>query len=157
MKRKRQSKKSTLNILTRIRKYFPQVEVVEDSSQSIEVHVTENDGQRASKKSPSDCALARACIREKQVDGAIIGISRSYLVKGKRAVRFMTPVSVGREITSFDRDSGFEPGTYRLSKVAATQQLGAKSQSYCGPKTGPPKPPPLMVHRTENIRVVTSR
>lgn len=144
------------NVLTRIRKLFPKVKSVHDSNKSINIEVTAADSHDGKKKNPESCALARACIREKIADHAIIGIGMSYLIKNNVATRYKTSVAVGREITSFDRHHDFQAGrNYRLSKISRAQRLGEKVQ---GDKPHGPrltkKPGALAVHRTENIRVV---
>lgn len=146
------------NALSRIRKYFPLVKSVDDANESINITVTPEDSQKGRRKHPESCALARACVREKIADHAIIGIGFSYLIKGDHATRYKTSVGVGREITSFDRHQEFAAGKdYRLSKVGGTSRLGQRAQTdKTGPKTGPPKPKPLAVHRTANIRVLSA-
>src|SRR4051812_17932241 len=98
------------NALNKIRKLFPQVKHVEDADESIVITVTKKDNSSARKKEPTDCALARACIREKIADAAIIGLSYSWLIKGTKAIRYATSVTVSREITSFDRHHDFMAG-----------------------------------------------
>lgn len=121
--------KSSKQVLTRVRQYFPQVNKVVDARVSKAVSVTKEDNKTGRKKDPGNCALARACTRQ-GADGAIINISFSYLIKGDVATRYKTSVVVGREITSFDRHQDFATGKdYLLSKVGPTQRLGFKQQS----------------------------
>jgi len=143
------------NALTRVRKYFPHVEEVFDAKKAVVISVSEMDSRKATKKDPGNCALARACIRQHIVDGAIIGIGNSYLIKGKKAFRYKTSASVGREITSFDRHHDFAAGTnYLLSKISKCQRLGQKPWTQkTGPRIGK-KPGPRAVHRTANIRAL---
>src|SRR5437764_848305 len=114
-----------MSVLTKIQKQFPAVLKVIDSDESISISVTEKDTSSARKKDPSSCAMAKACCRQEKLDGAIIGLSYSYLIKGALAVRFRTPNTVQREITSFDRHHDFATGAnYRLSRVCDSQKLG---------------------------------
>jgi CheY-specific phosphatase CheX len=87
-----------------VKKFFPEVTDVEDAEKSQVIEVT--------------CAMAVACKRKYNLDGVIISVKTAYLIKGKKAKRFSLPESVSREIVSFDRDSGFAAGQYRLSKIA---------------------------------------
>src|SRR6266550_1073246 len=113
---------SALNV---IKKTFPQVEKVIDATKSIKINVTSADSASGRKKDSANCALAKACVREKIADAAIIGIGFSYLIKGKIATRYKTSNSVSREITSFDRHQDFAEGNdYTLSKVGPSARLG---------------------------------
>lgn len=145
------------NAVTRVRKYFPQVNKVVDATKSLLVTVKKQDTKSARRKDPKNCALAKACLRDKKVDGAIINIGFSYLIKGDIATRYKTSVGVGREITSFDRHADFASGiNYRLSKVAPGCRLG-RSRTLKSLKSGPrltKKLGPIVhTHRTSRIRV----
>lgn len=111
--------------LVRVRKYFPRVNRVTDARKRIEIHVTPKDGDMrgAKVKSPTQCAMARACVRL-GADGAVIGLGTSYIVNGPKATRYRTPPTVAREIASFDRRSGFVPGTYTLTPPSASERMG---------------------------------
>jgi len=146
-----------MSALATIQKTFPQVKKVIDARRSIRVSVTENDCSAARKKDPNSCALARACIREKLGDAAIIGISTCYLIKGDRAIRFKTSETIAREITSFDRHHDFAAGNdYTLSKIAPRARLGTALRVGTGkPRAhGAPK---MRHHQTINIRKLRQR
>lgn len=151
--------KASKAILTRLRRYFPQINNVMDASESVEVEVIKEDVLKGAMKRPQSCALARACVRSKDVDGAIINIGNSYLIKGDTAVRFNTSEAVGREITSFDRHGDFAVGkSYVLGRIAPKQRLGrykAGQKSKGGPRltTKPPENAIHKRHRTVRIRV----
>ncbi len=139
--------------LARVHKYFPNIEKIVDATESIQVEVTKKDLRSASKKDPKDCALARACKREKNADGAIIGISTSYIIKGNTATRYMTSTSIAREIVSFDRHGDFYPGkAYTLSSVPLSLHLrrGRKIKSVKRRKVADV----VHQHRTANIRTL---
>lgn len=122
------------SILAKIKRQFPDVTEVVDSKESITISVTQRDATGATKKDPNSCAMAKAVCRQEHLDGAIIGLTKSYLIKGKKAVRYSTPVTVAREITSFDRHHDFREGTdYRLSRVSNCERIGSwktRSESY---------------------------
>ena len=107
-----------------VKRLFPQVEIAVDANKAVEVSVSRKDCKDAKRLNPSECALARAARRELHADGVIIGMSTSYLIKGKTAVRFATPESVQREIVSFDRHQDFAPGDYHLTPKPPTSRLG---------------------------------
>lgn len=115
--------KSALSI---VRKYHPKVTRVVDAKKSIKINVTKNDCKGGSKKSPSSCAMARAC--ERDFDGAIISTSIAYLVKGTKATRYRVPSAVSREIVSFDRHHDFAPGEYYLGKPTGMVRLGGDAR-----------------------------
>lgn len=140
-----------MKALKSIQKQFPQVDEVVDATKSIHISVTENDNKKATKKDPYGCAMVRACIRNKIADGAIIGIGYSYLIKGRKATRYKTSVSVAREIVSFDRSKRFEAGTdYILSKIAPSSRFDSRKRSKRPSGTHPKR----HIHRTANIRVL---
>lgn len=141
--------------LSQIQKDFPKVKQIVDATESIQISVEKQDVTKGVKKSPGSCALARACVRDLKVDGAYINIGFSYVVDGDTAVRFKTPVTVGREITSFDRHHDFATGKdYTLSKVSPASRLGLRKRppgKHGGHKTKVKKP---MLHRTVRVRKV---
>lgn len=106
-----------------IRRAFPQVEQVIDAKSPVIVHVTDKDCKNAEPLNPAECAMARAAKREFKVDAAVIGLSSSYLIKGKKAIRFNTGEAIAREIVSFDRHSDFQPGTYTLVPKSRTDSF----------------------------------
>jgi hypothetical protein len=106
-----------------VQKFFPEVQTVVDATRNQVIEVTKRDETTANKKSHKTCAMAVACKRKFNLDGVVISVNRAYLIKGKKARRFMLPESVSREVVSFDRDGGFEPGQYELSKVPASSRL----------------------------------
>lgn len=106
-----------------IKRLFPQVTSVTDSSRPISITVEKKDVASARRMEADGCAMAKALCREKGVDGAIVGIGVSYLIKGNTAVRFNTPATVAREITSFDRHDDFDPGEYQLSAISPSQRF----------------------------------
>ena len=112
-----------------IRRLFPKVTQAYDSADSIEVSVRKADCDDAKRLNPAECALARAAKREHHADGAVIGISSSYIVKGNKAIRFATPESVRREIVSFDRHQDFAPGEYHLPPKSPSNRFGMSHAS----------------------------
>lgn len=129
-------KKKTVRGPRFLRRQFPQVREVFDSRKAVEIEVQAHDAVIGKEKQPTECALARAAKRQYQADGAIIGMNYSYIIKGARAVRFHTPVTVQREITSFDRHRDFAPGRYKLSPVSRSQSLGVeRREPHSGGRT----------------------
>jgi hypothetical protein len=144
------------NALTIVQRHFPNVEKIVDADDSIAVKVTKRDSDNGRKKDAGECALAKACVRELEADGAIINVSYSYVITGKKATRYSTSVAVAREITSFDRHQDFQPGTYVLSKIKPSARLGSdKGGGGHHKKDRAPWKIPKRVHthHTENIRI----
>ena len=117
-----------------VKKFFPEVEEVVDASRNEVIEVTDRDQKVAKKKSHKTCAMAVACKRKFNLDGVVISLNRAYLIKGKKARRFVLPESVSREVVSFDRDGGFEAGSYELTKVPPAVRLD-RPQSMRGKST----------------------
>src|SRR6266536_185942 len=138
----------------RIREALPQVTKVRDADSTINITVLPKDSAAGRRRDPNNCALARACVREKIADAAVIGIGSSWLIKGNVATRYLTSEAVSREITSFDRHHDFAAGQdYKLSRIPPAKRLGKKEW----PKTGPhirTKIDASAYHHTANIRVI---
>lgn len=132
-----------------VKRYYPDVTSVVDAKKAIKVEVTRADANSRAVKNHKECAMAVACKRQ-GADGAIICVKVAYLIKGTKAIRYSTPESVGREIISFDRNAGFEPGTYSLAAVPPSNEIGVRRKPghKSGSRTG------LNYHRTENVRVI---
>jgi len=151
-----------MSALTKIQKLFPQVTKVVDSKKSVLINVTKQDNSAGRKKDFANCALAKACVRQKIAEHAIIGLTYSYLVVGNKAVRYKTSTGVGREIVSFDRSQKFQAGkNYRLSTVAKSNKLGHRATRKNGKKGGVNKTNRGLlkkptVHRTSNVRKMAS-
>jgi hypothetical protein len=102
--------------LRNIHKFFPKVTKVTDASKKLIIEVVPKDEAVSLKKDHAGCALAVACKREYKLDGVIVSRTMAYLIKGDEAIRYSLPESASREIVSFDRGGGFEPGSYELNK-----------------------------------------
>ena len=123
--------------MKKIRDLFPKVNSVEDSNEGVIVTVTDHDGKVGKKNKFSECALAVACQRELKADGVIIGLTKSFLIYGTKAIRYQTPQSVAREMTSFDRHGDFAAGVYKLSKIGVYDRIGVRRKTR--PKSEPSK------------------
>jgi hypothetical protein len=134
-----------------LRQLFPDVEFAVDASKTIEISVSAKDCEKATKLDPTECALAKAAKRELHADAVIIGMSTSYIIKGKQAVRFSTPEAVSREILSFDRHQDFAPGDYYLSPKSPTSRLGVDQRGNAGGKN---KTPRRKMHTSARVRIL---
>lgn len=136
-----------------VRKYHPEVTVVEDAEENIQIEVTADDCRKGRRMAPAACAMAKAAAREGGYDGVIVSATRAYLVKGKTAVRYDLPMSVQKEIVSYDRSEKFSPGRYHLSAIAPSDRLEVRKESNRGgQKNG--KNSGYRRHRTTGIRSV---
>lgn len=144
--------KNQKRIPRRIRDNFPKVIEVRDATKSIVVSVEEQDAKTGKRKSPEQCALAKACMRKHIADAAIIGISSIWLIKRNTATRYKASVGVAREITSFDRHQDFAAGKdYVLGKIAPTSRLDYRRRLKPSDKSHG-KEPIIKRHKTINIR-----
>jgi hypothetical protein len=111
---------------------FPQVEKVVDATRPAVVEVTASDNKNAVALHHNQCAFALACVRDLRADGVIIGMTTSYIIKGKTAIRYRNTETLGREITSFDRKAGFDIGFYHLSPCSPSNAMGKSHQARSG-------------------------
>jgi hypothetical protein len=139
------------NSLAMVKTYFPKAEIVEDATNPAIVEVTTADNNNADVKSHRTCALAIACKRFFKADGVIIGLTTSWIVRGKVATRYRNAGTVSREITSFDRKAGFDTGLYILSPASPSNRLGLE-RSYDPVRAGTKKGIRKFKHFTRNVR-----
>ncbi|SRR6266576_1645105 len=137
--------------LARVRRYFPQVEEVEDGLKPIEVEVTAKDSKSATVRNHEGCAMAVACKRLTKADGVIVSITTAYVIKGKTATRYNVPMAVQKEIVSFDREAGFAPGSYSLVPQVPSRRLDEPKPTGPHKVTGKPR---RTYHHTAGIRTV---
>lgn len=99
-----------------------------DSKKSIKITITKNDIDKADKKEPNDCAVARACRRELKIKEARIHLGRVYLRANEgNWVRYMTLPPLRAEIIAFDRGGTFAAGEYTLKSIPPSHKLGKKT------------------------------
>jgi hypothetical protein len=134
-----------------IRKYFPKVDYVEDATKPEIVEVTASDNANSDVKSHKTCALALACRRFFKADGVIIGLTTSWIVRGRMATRFHNAATVSREITSFDRKAGFDEGLYLLTPASECSKLGTV-RAYDPVRKGTRKGVKAFRHFTRGVR-----
>lgn len=121
--------------LARLKKFFPNVTKIKDATKSISVEVLPKDIDYKAKKKHGECAIAQACKRSMSLDGAVIAPSRAFLVKGDTVTRYELSAQAIRELVSFDRGGSFEPGNYRMHKIAKRRRFGNRGGGW-GRKTG---------------------
>ena len=142
-------KRRNMTALALVRKLFPDVESVVDARNATTIIVKEKDVNAQARKKHSECALALACKREKNLDGAIIQVTFAYLIKGKQATRYRLPESASREIVSFDRHADFSLGEYHMTPPPASSRLGQTRGGHGEHKF---KKRAFKIHRTEGVR-----
>lgn len=128
MKRKFKLSQLHRSCAVALRRAFPQVTTLSDATQSIAIEVREGDRKVATPFSPESCAMAQACHRQLQADGAVITLTKAYVVRGTHATRYKVPTTVQREITSFDRHGDFRAGVFLLSRMPPANRLGAEKR-----------------------------
>lgn len=119
--------------LRNVQKLFPNVNRVVDANRPVRIEVEPADLDTATVRSHQSCAMAVACKRKMALDGVIMARKTAYLIRGRKATRYQVPEAVSREIVSFDRGAGFEPGTYQLVPFSPGQRLGAERNTPRGP------------------------
>jgi hypothetical protein len=106
-----------------------------DADRDLHICITKTDVNSSKKNDPANCAAANAVKRELKTE-VEVHISRTYVKRGNKWVRFNTPCAIGREITAFDRGAAFEPGDYVLKAVPASNRLGVKHHGNTHTETG---------------------
>ena len=139
--------RKTLSVPRSIRRKFPKAKHLYEMTKAVKVIVNEKDCQTGKAMDPSECALAKATCRHYHADGAVIGLTFSYVIRGEKVYKFKTSTSVQREIVSFDRHHDFAPGDYLLSPVPPTAR---REHGKRGPRGKPARKP--LVHRTVRVR-----
>lgn len=135
-----------------VRRFFPKVTALKDANAPAIVEVTPTDNQRAEVKNHQTCALALACMRYFKADGVIIGLTTSWIVHGLVATRYQNAATISREITSFDRNAGFDEGLYLLSPASAGNRLGMQRSKNPHRKASRNGKPRAFRHFTRNVR-----
>ena len=102
-----------------------------DSTETIQIEITEQDTQFASRKDHGNCAVARACMKQEGTD-ALVHISRVFLKMKHRNiwVRYIVKNDLRTEIVAFDRGGKFEPGIFKLYRVQPTKKLGKRNGTH---------------------------
>lgn len=112
----------------------PITEVI-DSDRRVDINVNNSDRELAKAGDFRNCAMAIAVCRNGW-DEAFIMTSISYLRKGNTVMRFLTPVSVAKEITSLDRGADFFTGAYHLAPMSPSRRQGASPKNKTGSGNG---------------------
>ena len=91
---------------------------VVDAVKPITLKINLSDIKKGMNKDPGHCAAALACLRQiKGIDQARVHIGRTYIKKGNKWFRYLTPLSLRSEIVAFDRGGKFEPGEYVIKPM----------------------------------------
>lgn len=98
---------------------------VKDADDKIVLKITKADVRWGAKKNSDSCAAAKALCRQESCEAAKVHMSRAYIKKGGKWLRFAVPDALRNEVLAFDRGGTFEPGEYTLTPVQPTVRLGA--------------------------------
>lgn len=119
-----------------------------DATEPVNLEITKLDIKNAKKSDPANCAAAVAGKRTLHKEVRVF-LTRTYVKEKSHWVRYVTPESVSREITSFDRGAAFEPGIYQMNRPSKTAKLGAH-RGYSTARTGAKRR--ALYHSTVNVR-----
>jgi len=98
---------------------------IQDSTSPMVLRVTNGDITKATQKNAKCCAYARAAKRLPHVKAAYFFRTTAYLEYDDRLERYHLPLSVQKEIVSFDRAKVMAPGTYQIIPPKGASALGA--------------------------------
>lgn len=146
------AQKNPYGALQRVQEFYPEVRSVVDADEKLAIEVTPKDCASKAVKNHRECAMAVAVKRSEHADGAIISKNTAYVIKGDKAYRYKVPQSVAREVVSFDRKGGFEPGTYMLRQPTKTERLGGKETGDHSNEGIKRNKTPKFYHVTTNVR-----
>lgn len=104
---------------------------VVDARRPLTITIKHQDVTKYGVKDPTCCAVARACKRKLHAEARVV-LSKVYIKKGGRWLRYQIPPSIRSEIIAFDRGGTFEAGTYTISPVPPSAKLGLRRST--GPK-----------------------
>lgn len=149
-KTKKTKKTKSKSKFTNHNRTFEGLPVV-DANEDIALVIKKEDVNKSKVKDPAACAAALAGRREFKTDVRVF-LTRTFIKdnKNKQWIRFYTPESMSREITSFDRGATFEPGEYKLKSMPMSQRAGYKKPTGPKKETGRPT---HKKHITANVRV----
>lgn len=124
---------------------------VVNARKSLTVHVSLKDIKAAKGKDPGRCAAALACVRQLGATEARIHLGRSYVRYNGKWERYTTSASLRSEVVAFDRGGKFEPGEYKLLKMAPHREMDKLRKRKTGPHNGKKK---NSYHFTVGVRPV---
>lgn len=110
---------------------------VVDATRPLRIKIGRSDVVRGKAVTPAGCAAARAWKRQTHCSQALVHLSRTYVIRGGKAVRYMTPPPVRTEIVAFDRGAPFQTGEYTFPPPYRAKKLTGKGQ---GSNTNRSKP-----------------
>ncbi len=99
---------------------------VVDATKPLPLYIGKNDVRLGATKDPASCAAARALCRKKGIQQARVHIGRTYVLVGKKWIRYLTPDSLRAEIVSFDRGGSLVGGFFRLAAMARSKRTGKR-------------------------------
>lgn len=116
------------------------------------LHITKSDLSTASRhrRDPTWCVIACAARREFGAEDVRIHLSRIYIRKENRWLRFMTPKALRSEIVAFDRGGTFVPGEFWLSPPQPSRKPGRQGSDKSKPAVYMKPRNPR--HNTEDVR-----
>lgn len=95
-----------------------------DSLSDLKFEITPSDIKKAKAKDPLGCAAALALRRECHTTAVCVMRARTYIKRQNYWVRYITPVSLAREVIVIDRNGQFEPGNFKIKAPSLSQKLG---------------------------------
>ncbi len=124
---------------------------VVDATKPITLKISANDIKKGANKNPGACAAALACLRQiKGIERARVHIGRTYILKGGKWQRYLTPLSLRSEIVAFDRGGKFQPGEYVIKPLAPSHRSMDHHKVQPRPRGLPKKKRPY--HITTDVR-----
>ena len=124
-------------------------ERIENAKRAIVLQITPADIKAAKPKDPEFCVIACAARRQFGAEDVRIHLSRVYIRRSNRWLRYMTGSALRRELIVFDRHGSFAPGDYYLAAITPSRQTGRQQGSSTSQSTYRQRRP---YHYTDDVR-----
>lgn len=124
-----------------------------DATKPIIVKITKRDIAKAKRRAPDCCVAAQALIRS--FGKAKVHLTRTYVKKGNKWLRFQTSIHLKHEIIAYDRGGQFATGEYALLPMPSYMKSTGKRQGskpkYTHARKNPNRRKRLYIH-TQGVR-----
>lgn len=108
----------------------------QDATKPCIITVNATDVRKAKMKNAKDCAFACAFKRAQGAEAAFVFRSSCYVQKGDKLIRYRLPLSVQKEIVSFDRTGDMEPGNFHVTPHSPCARLDSLKKNTAN-RNGP--------------------
>lgn len=102
---------------------------VVNAKKKVTLTITRKDVLNGNTKDEGSCAIAQACMRQFGSPQALAFLGRTYVLRSKKWVRYLTGRTLRKEIIRFDKSGVFVPGKYTLMAITPSKSKGKRQGS----------------------------